>query len=203
MQCVASGDAKICQNAETRKVPDGKAKNRHMGSALSLGLSPLSSGSGSLSEIDPFTYMAPPASQYPQQHGYNMFSQGTYMQDSQKRHYELQAGFSIRNILGRTADHKVWAKTKVAYLEDENSKQVNATTVKAIHKVVRSAWSELVHKKLAPRTWGKVPLPRQQLCHSMVEHKFPIFKLANNGWKLEYLGKEETILTVKATERRL
>ncbi|EGN91507.1 hypothetical protein SERLA73DRAFT_157538 [Serpula lacrymans var. lacrymans S7.3] len=26
MQCVASGDAKICRNAETRKVPDGKAK---------------------------------------------------------------------------------------------------------------------------------------------------------------------------------
>ncbi|EGN91591.1 hypothetical protein SERLA73DRAFT_192224, partial [Serpula lacrymans var. lacrymans S7.3] len=25
MQCVASGDAKICRNAETRKVPDGKA----------------------------------------------------------------------------------------------------------------------------------------------------------------------------------
>ncbi|EGN93738.1 hypothetical protein SERLA73DRAFT_156277 [Serpula lacrymans var. lacrymans S7.3] len=26
MQCVASGDAKICRNAETRKVPNGKAK---------------------------------------------------------------------------------------------------------------------------------------------------------------------------------
>ncbi|EGO02357.1 hypothetical protein SERLA73DRAFT_71482 [Serpula lacrymans var. lacrymans S7.3] len=26
MQCVASGDAKICPNAEIRKVPDGKAK---------------------------------------------------------------------------------------------------------------------------------------------------------------------------------
>ncbi|EGN91258.1 hypothetical protein SERLA73DRAFT_192404 [Serpula lacrymans var. lacrymans S7.3] len=26
MQCVASGDVKICQNAKTRKVPNGKAK---------------------------------------------------------------------------------------------------------------------------------------------------------------------------------
>ncbi|EGO00754.1 hypothetical protein SERLA73DRAFT_151426 [Serpula lacrymans var. lacrymans S7.3] len=27
MQCVASGDVKICRNAKTRKVPDGKAKS--------------------------------------------------------------------------------------------------------------------------------------------------------------------------------
>lgn len=76
----------------------------------------------------------------------------------------------------------------LVYLEDENGRTVSSRTIKAIRRVLRGGWSELVARKIAPHSWGKLSASGRQLIHSFMEHKFPLFKLANNGWKLDHLA---------------
>ncbi|KIJ59938.1 hypothetical protein HYDPIDRAFT_69256, partial [Hydnomerulius pinastri MD-312] len=153
----------------------------NMSSGLGLSLSPLSSArSGSLAlpgtMMEPFTHTAPPPPQYPLQQGYSMFGRVSS---------HLSAIFSSIFFFFRVPF--VSKRPNVAYLEDENGKPVNVTTLKAIKKFVRIAWCELVHRQLAPKTWGKITMQGCQLFHSMVESTCPLFTFANNGWKLDHL----------------
>jgi hypothetical protein len=77
---------------------------------------------------------------------------------------------------------------KLTFLEDSDSNPISETTIDAIRKVLRAAWLELLVRKLAPLTWGKLTTSGAQLMNSLMENACPIFKLANNGWKLNYLA---------------
>ncbi|KAG1762518.1 hypothetical protein EDD22DRAFT_846982 [Suillus occidentalis] len=77
---------------------------------------------------------------------------------------------------------------KLAFLEDENGDPIAETTIDAIRKALRAAWSELLSRKLAPLTWGKLTASGGQLVNTLMENAFPLFKFANNGWKLDYLA---------------
>ncbi|KAG1830788.1 hypothetical protein EV424DRAFT_1374497 [Suillus variegatus] len=39
-----------------------------------------------------------------------------------------------------------------------------------------------------PQSWGKVSASGRQLVHSLMEDTFPLFKFADNGWKLDFLA---------------
>lgn len=78
---------------------------------------------------------------------------------------------------------------KIPYLEGENGEQVPEVTVKAIRKTLRGGWSELVNRQLAPKSWGKLASTGNQFIHSLMERSYPLFTLAHDGWKLDYLCK--------------
>ncbi|KAG2337327.1 hypothetical protein BDR05DRAFT_993076 [Suillus weaverae] len=84
---------------------------------------------------------------------------------------------------GRNSSH-----LNMAYLEDKNGHTVSSRTVKAIQRVLRGGWSELVTCKIAPQSWGKLSASGRQLIHIFMENEFPLFKLTNNGWKLDHLA---------------
>ncbi|KAI6104463.1 hypothetical protein EDD16DRAFT_1707685 [Pisolithus croceorrhizus] len=50
------------------------------------------------------------------------------------------------------------------------------------------AWVELMHRKLAPLSWGRLSATACQFVHDLMEGTYPDFKFANNGWKLDYLA---------------
>ncbi|KAG1884128.1 hypothetical protein F4604DRAFT_1919971 [Suillus subluteus] len=77
---------------------------------------------------------------------------------------------------------------KLAFLEDKNGDPISETTIDAIRKALRAAWSELLSCKLAPLTWGKLTASGGQLMNTLMENAYPLFKLANNGWKLDHLA---------------
>ncbi|KAG1818007.1 uncharacterized protein BJ212DRAFT_1348239, partial [Suillus subaureus] len=83
---------------------------------------------------------------------------------------------------GRRAD-----RGKVPYLEDENGDPLTDPIVKSIRKLLRGAWAELVRRKLAPKTWGKAAATARQIVHTLMENSHPLFKFADDGWKLDYL----------------
>jgi hypothetical protein len=76
---------------------------------------------------------------------------------------------------------------KVPYLEDENGDPLTDTIIKSIRKLLRGAWAELIRRKLAPKTWGKASATARQVVHTLMENAFPLFKLSDSGWKLDYL----------------
>ncbi|OAX32416.1 hypothetical protein K503DRAFT_658377, partial [Rhizopogon vinicolor AM-OR11-026] len=76
---------------------------------------------------------------------------------------------------------------KLPFLEDENGAPIPDSIIDAIRKTLRGAWSELLKRNLAPTSWGKLTASGIQLMNSVMESAHPIFRLANNGWKLDYL----------------
>ncbi|KAG1848683.1 hypothetical protein F4604DRAFT_1973491 [Suillus subluteus] len=78
---------------------------------------------------------------------------------------------------------------KVPYLEDKNGDPLTDTIIKAIWKLLRGAWAELIRRKLAPKTWGKASATARQVVHTLMENTYPLFKFkfADGGWKLDYL----------------
>ncbi|KAG1719987.1 hypothetical protein EDB19DRAFT_1836279 [Suillus lakei] len=139
------------------------------------------------------------------------FQQGAYMQDSLRfqallercRALELcEVQLSMErdtiNILFWTQDdYMEWLETassrtadhgKLPYLEDADGDPVPETTIKAIRKLLQGGWSKLLSRKMAPQSWGKVLASGRQLIHSLMEDTFPLFKFADNGWKLDYLA---------------
>ncbi|KAG1768398.1 hypothetical protein EDD22DRAFT_949601 [Suillus occidentalis] len=89
----------------------------------------------------------------------------------------------LETASSRTAD-----RGKLPYLEDVDGAPVPETTIKAIRKLLRGGWCELLSRKMAPQSWGKVSASGRQLVHSLMEGTFPLFKFADNGWKLDYLA---------------
>lgn len=77
---------------------------------------------------------------------------------------------------------------KLPYLEQENGDLIPEETVRAMRKVLRGAWSELVQRKLAPLTWGKLATTGRDLVHGLMEAAFPFLQFANNGWKVERMA---------------
>lgn len=87
-----------------------------------------------------------------------------------------------------SSEAQVANRGKLPYLEDDNGAPIPDAMVDAIRKTMRGAWSELLERKLAPMTWGKLTASGIQLMNSIMENAHPIFRLANNGWKLDYLA---------------
>lgn len=76
----------------------------------------------------------------------------------------------------------------MGFLEDKDGNPPSRETAKAIRKLLRGGWVELVHRELAPPSWGRLSASARQFIHSLMESSYPDFKLANNGWKLDYLA---------------
>lgn len=76
---------------------------------------------------------------------------------------------------------------KLPYLEQEDGGPVQDDEVDAIRKTLRGAFSELNNRGLAPMRWGNLTTSGTDLMNSIMEKTHPIFRLANNGWKLHYL----------------
>ncbi|KAI6130138.1 hypothetical protein EV401DRAFT_613574 [Pisolithus croceorrhizus] len=74
-----------------------------------------------------------------------------------------------------------------AYLEDENGDVPKSETLGKIRKALRAGWRELGQRGMAPDTWGKASTSVVQFMRLQMEKDFPLFKLADNGWKLEYI----------------
>jgi len=74
-----------------------------------------------------------------------------------------------------------------AYLEKENGEVPEADKLANIRKALRAGWTELAQRKMAPDTWGKASTSARQFIRSIMEKNYPIFKLAEDGWKLENL----------------
>ncbi|KAF8833110.1 hypothetical protein BDN67DRAFT_1072991 [Paxillus ammoniavirescens] len=53
---------------------------------------------------------------------------------------------------------------------------------------MRDAWNELAHRGLSPLTWGRATATAHKLFHNLLESDWPIFKLCNDGWKLEHIA---------------
>lgn len=87
-----------------------------------------------------------------------------------------------------TASSQTTDRGKIPYLEDENGDPVPENTVKSIRKLLRGGWSELLNRKIAPQSWGKATASARQLIHTLMEDAYPIFKFADDGWKLDYLA---------------
>ena len=76
----------------------------------------------------------------------------------------------------------------MGYLEDEEGKAPLVKKVKEIHRLLRGGWVELVHREIAPPSWGRLSASARQFIHNLMEGTFKDFKFANNGWKLNYLA---------------
>ncbi|KAI6011093.1 hypothetical protein BKA83DRAFT_4395034 [Pisolithus microcarpus] len=74
-----------------------------------------------------------------------------------------------------------------AYLEDENGDVPKSETLGKIRRALRAGWRELGQRGMAPDTWGKASTSALQFIRLQIEKEFPLFKLADNGWKLEYI----------------
>ncbi|KIJ05584.1 hypothetical protein PAXINDRAFT_103718 [Paxillus involutus ATCC 200175] len=74
------------------------------------------------------------------------------------------------------------------HLEGEHGEYINARKVKAIRASMRDAWNELAHRRLSPLTWGRATATARKLFHNLLESDWPIFKLCNDGWKLEHIA---------------
>ncbi|KAG2343574.1 hypothetical protein BDR05DRAFT_948024 [Suillus weaverae] len=64
----------------------------------------------------------------------------------------------LETASSRTTDH-----SKLPYLEDADGVPVPETTIKAICKLLRGGWSELLSRKMAPQSWGKIILQHRHI----------------------------------------
>lgn len=84
---------------------------------------------------------------------------------------------------------QVAVRGTVPYLEEENGTFVGASRVKAIKSFMRSAYTELANTKRAPRVWGELDTTTRQQFHESIEKVYPLFRFAENGWKLDRLAR--------------
>ena len=88
-----------------------------------------------------------------------------------------------------TPEAQVAKHGKEPHLEEENSAPVSDSRIKSIRESIRSAWCELVLMKRAPRVWGELDATTKVFFHSCIETSWPLFKCAENGWKLDRLAR--------------
>ncbi|KAI6137790.1 hypothetical protein BKA82DRAFT_4022756 [Pisolithus tinctorius] len=74
-----------------------------------------------------------------------------------------------------------------AYLEDENGDVLTSEMLTKIQRALHAGWIELTQCKIAPDTWGRASTTALQFIRAHMEKDFPLFKLAESGWKLEHL----------------
>lgn len=76
----------------------------------------------------------------------------------------------------------------LGFLEDKDGNLPSLKTGKAIRKLLRGGWAELVNWQPAPMSWGRLPASGRKFIHDLMENAYPMFKFATNGWKLDYLA---------------
>jgi len=76
----------------------------------------------------------------------------------------------------------------MGYLEDKEGKAPLVKKAKEIRRLLHGGWVELVHREIAPPSWGRLSASARQFIHNLMEGTFKDFKFANNGWKLDYLA---------------
>ncbi|KIK29825.1 hypothetical protein PISMIDRAFT_88303 [Pisolithus microcarpus 441] len=76
----------------------------------------------------------------------------------------------------------------LGYLEDEDGNPPSLKTGKAIRKLLRGGWAELVNRQLAPMSWGRLSASGRKFIHDLMENAYPMFRFATNSWKLDYLA---------------
>ncbi|KAI5991909.1 hypothetical protein EDD15DRAFT_2197341 [Pisolithus albus] len=76
----------------------------------------------------------------------------------------------------------------LGYLEDKDGNPPSLKTGKAIRRLLRGGWAELVKQQLAPKSWGRLPASGCKFIHDLMENAYPMFRFATNGWKLDYLA---------------
>ncbi|KAG1882595.1 hypothetical protein F4604DRAFT_1986122 [Suillus subluteus] len=96
----------------------------------------------------------------------------------------------------RRSDYDAWLDSALVsrikrgtapYLEEEDGNHITNATLKSIRRTCRTAWAELVVKKLAPPTWARLCASGQSLMQSVMEKEFPLFRFDADGWKLTLL----------------
>jgi hypothetical protein len=85
------------------------------------------------------------------------------------------------------AESGTGTRGKAPWLELEDGRPVTIEQLKAIRKVLRAAWAELVVQKLAPPTWSRICATGKKLVFDIVVKQFPLFLFDHCGWKLELL----------------
>ncbi|KAI5997836.1 hypothetical protein F5J12DRAFT_785053 [Pisolithus orientalis] len=74
-----------------------------------------------------------------------------------------------------------------AYLEDKNGDVPLSEMLTKIQRALCAGWIELTQHKIAPDTWGRASMTALQFIQAYMEKDFPLFKLAESGWKLKHL----------------
>ncbi|KAG2366402.1 hypothetical protein BDR07DRAFT_1606947 [Suillus spraguei] len=85
------------------------------------------------------------------------------------------------------AESGTGTRGKAPWLELEDGRPVTIEQLKAIRKVLRAAWAELVVQKLAPPTWSRICATGKKLVFDIMVKQFPLFLFDHCGWKLELL----------------
>jgi len=75
-----------------------------------------------------------------------------------------------------------------SFLEQENGGPVDEAVLVKICCTMWSAWAKLCNRGLAPPSWGKVGHSAHKLFHQLVENTHPLFRFAEDGWKLKCLA---------------
>jgi len=70
-------------------------------------------------------------------------------------------------------------------MEEENGDVPTSTKLTNMCTALRAAWTDLAQRGLAPATWGKASTTARNFVHSTMEATYPIFKFAEDRWKLE------------------
>ncbi|KAN0087874.1 hypothetical protein V8E55_006495, partial [Tylopilus felleus] len=89
-------------------------------------------------------------------------------------------------------DYDTWIMTPVGqkespYLEEEDGSSVPDNAITAIKASMWSCFAELVNRKHTPQVWGRLDNSGWELFHMAMEKSHPIFRFAENGWKLDKL----------------
>ncbi|KIN96963.1 hypothetical protein M404DRAFT_32802 [Pisolithus tinctorius Marx 270] len=87
-----------------------------------------------------------------------------------------------------SAEGQTSTRGTLGYLEDEKGDPPSDQVAKAIRKVLRGGWAELVNRQMVPTTWGRLSASGRTFIHNLMENAYLMFKFAHDGWKLEFLA---------------
>ena len=76
----------------------------------------------------------------------------------------------------------------LGYLKDKNGNAPSIKIAKEIWKAVCRGWAQLVKEESVPQSWGRLTASGHMFFHNFMGKAFPMFKLANNSWKLDHLA---------------
>ncbi|KIK74740.1 hypothetical protein PAXRUDRAFT_174823 [Paxillus rubicundulus Ve08.2h10] len=75
----------------------------------------------------------------------------------------------------------------VPYLETEDGEAVSNKSLKVICQTLCGAWTKLANHGKAPQTWWTLSASGSELFTLLMEAAHPLFKLAEDSWKLKTL----------------